>query len=125
MELTKLFAGVNADPNMLLSVYGADRELLYSDRGFDFIGGRPEFFKGSRSGERHLHHSDSAGITWFCTPLLPSTGWTYVGSVPLPQFYKESENISRNILILSGFMLLVCLVISYFMAGKLYNPLKS
>lgn len=126
IELEHLFRDINLTGGaMQMSVYDTNKNILFKDSTSDNIVNDADFFETLSQENGAFVRSINGNDYVIIHAISPITRWTYLSCVPLPQFYKESGNITKEILMLSVIMLMVCLVISFIIATNLYHPLKK
>ena len=124
IEPERLFPGAYEDM-VPFGVFDKDNKLLFCSDPIADVTADTLFWEETMNYETTTVHTVNRDQNVLLYAKSAVTGWTYVHVLPLPQFYRQSRSITSTLLLLSGFMLLICLVVSFFVATRLYSPLQK
>ena len=124
MDINYLFSTRDEAAIMQMSVYDADGSCLYTQNSNGPVPMTKDF-------QNQLYKSNGA-FTYdienepqiILSSFSPVTGWTYVGTSPIPVFYNSYRATSRLLLRIAALTLVLSFLFSFVIAYRLYLPLK-
>ncbi len=115
-----------SDNILTLTVYDQQNELLYSQNPDSIAYQQTESFqKQLQKGFTSFNYTANQSHLVVLRAVSPITGWTYIGTAPMPAYFSSYQQISAIFIILSVVALIASFGLSFIVSYRLYLPLKN